>query len=1014
MKSTHEDADKVRASIEEISLPTYVLRDENRNPVFHSRYGVAHIYPYTLQDDITPLATEKKYRTLVLENKYLRVTVLPDLGGRVYSVYDKVSEREVFYKNSVIKFSPLAIRGAFFSGGVEFSFPVAHAPTTADPVNWDIRQEDDGSGSITIGGLEHISGMRWAIKLSLYPNRCALAQDVSLYNPTPVPGRYHYWTNASLVSDEQTEFIYPLQRVRSYEFAGTASWPAARLDLITGEPGLPGMEGVPMWPADRLHTPIYFRWEKDMLAQVSIFGRRVTWDYFGAWQHSSNTGYAHFARHEDVSGMKLWSWGRSEVGIVNQSALMDDGSLYAETQCGAMETQLDFDFLPPGKLRTWREWWLPLRGLGGLTCASAQIGAKLLLSQGNDEMYAELTLGLCPVYPFENARIELSIPGKVLLEEIESISPERPWLKTIKVEAGILGARPLNLVVTNSEGSEILDHTHQREPAPPDLSEPPSEISTKTAQGCYRLGLKHENFDNRSHALESYYQALQLDENHAPTHFQLGLILLRSADLSGAGNHFLRAFDLGITGAGYYLGLISWYGGDIEAAEKHYRLVPSDDALWVPAQRGLAGVALQRKDWKRAIEMLRTVVAESDDQPSLTSLLALAHRCAGQSNEASQILEQVLSQDPLNLLVLRELSILDVEQGDRNESKLLRLLADDQQYSLDLAAHYMDIGLPADALSILEHTVEEWAYPTAFYLGAYIYQQLGMPDRAEQWIGKAQQGDVDRVFPSRLWEIIALEHALKRYPNDDKARYYLGNFFYAHQRFEEAIQMWEQAQKGLASYDVIHRNLGLAYWQQKDDFARAGEQFEKALSLNPNNQDLYIHLDDLYRQMNMVEKRVKLLSGMLALNPIREDLRKRTLTMMVDLGDYERALKILTEESFVPLEMDQSFHDVYVRAILQSAEAHLAVEDIELAIDDYKKALEFPQNLGVGRPMTMGNAEIHYRLGCAYEQLGKYKHAIRSWREAAEESHNYGDELFSYVEKSLDKLGRYSELGFHD
>src|SRR3990170_2744934 len=416
MTSTHEDADRVQNSIGRITLPTYALLGENPNPVFHSQYGVAHIYPYTLQDEIASIATDKTYRTLILENKYLRVTVLPNLGGRVYSVYDKVSGREVFYKNSVIKFSPLAIRGAFFSGGVEFSFPVAHAPTTADPVNWDIRQEDDGSASITIGGLEHISGMRWMITLRLFPDRCALAQDVRLYNPTPIPGRYHYWTNASLDSDDKTEFIYPLQRVRSYEFAGTASWPVARLDLITDEAGLPGMEGVPMWPAERLHDPINFRWEKDMLAQVSIFGRQVTRDYFGAWQHSSNTGYAHFARYQDVSGMKLWSWGRSEVGIVNQSALMDDGSLYAETQCGAMETQLDFDFLPPGHIRRWREWWLPLRGLGGLTCASVEMGACIRLAKDKNPEHLSLTLGICPARPLGEVTARLSVQGKTLVE----------------------------------------------------------------------------------------------------------------------------------------------------------------------------------------------------------------------------------------------------------------------------------------------------------------------------------------------------------------------------------------------------------------------------------------------------------------------------------------------------------------------------------------------------------------------------------------------------------------------
>ncbi|HSB67392.1 MAG TPA: DUF5107 domain-containing protein, partial [Anaerolineales bacterium] len=187
MSSNAASFEKVTAYEGTIRLPTCAIQGENPNPVFRSQYGVAHIYPYTLLDDIASSPSEKTYRTLVLENRYLRVTVIPDLGGRVYSLYDKLADREVFYKNAIVKFSPLAIRGAFFSGGLEFSFPVAHAPTTADPVNWDIRHNEDGSASMSFGGLEHISRLRWMITLTLYPDRCALAQDVQLYNPYTIP-----------------------------------------------------------------------------------------------------------------------------------------------------------------------------------------------------------------------------------------------------------------------------------------------------------------------------------------------------------------------------------------------------------------------------------------------------------------------------------------------------------------------------------------------------------------------------------------------------------------------------------------------------------------------------------------------------------------------------------------------------------------------------------------------------------------------------------------------------------
>jgi tetratricopeptide (TPR) repeat protein len=1012
MVNTGDNLDKVLTSTGEISLPTYELLGENRNPVFRSQYGVAHIYPYTLQDEIASSPTEITYITLYLENKYLRVTVLPGLGGRVFSVYDKTSQREVFYKNSTIKFSPLAIRGAFFSGGVEFSFPVAHAPTTTDSVNWDIFENEDGSASIIIGGLEHMSNMRWTIKLTLFPERCALAQDVQLYNPSPIPGRYHYWTNASLHSDDQTEFIYPFQRVRSYEFAGTASWPVTRLDLITSEPGLPGMEGVPMWPAERLHEPFNFRWEKDMLAQVSIFGRNVEWDYFGAWQHSTNTGYAHFARSEDVSGMKLWSWGRGDVGIVNQSALMDDGSLYAETQCGAMETQLDFDFLPPGVTRMWREWWLPFRQLGGLTCSSSEIGARLHLAPGNEDTQVNLTLGICPVYPIEEARIVLSIPEQTLLEESISGSPEQPWVKTIQVESQTLGGQPLRLTVTDVNNSTMIDYTHEREAHSFDISSSDSKSPPQSADDYYQIGLDYENFDNRAQALESYRQALRLADEYGPVHFQLGLMLLRSADFKAARDHFQYAVDLGINDAHYYLGLINRYQGDVEQAEGHFRATQTASPLSSAASLCLASLALLKDQWLQAVELLKNANPAPDDSASIETLLALALNRAGKKAEAFAQFEHLLQKDPLNLIILRELASLD-DHSDRDyRAKLDRLLRDDRQYILDLACFYLDWGLPLDALSILEQEIANWDYPMLYYLAGYLDQQLGNQEKAIRWRDNAQDASADMVFPSRLWEVIALNQALEQNPEDFKAKYYLGNFLYAHQRFTEAVDLWEQAVDGLAEFDIIHRNLGLAYWHWKDDPARAITYFEKALTLNPNNQDLYLHLDDLYLLGDLPEKRAELLEAMAALDPIREELRKRSLAILVDLGKYNQALEIITSEEFVPLEMDQSFHLVYVKALLGNAEEQMESGQISEAILTYRKALEFPKNQGVGKPTTSSNAEIYYRLGCAYEMLGKYRPAIEAWQEAAREHHPIGEDLFTYVQMSLDKLGRYSELGF--
>ena len=1011
MANSHDAATKVQCRRGELTLPTYRLLGENRNPVFRSQYGVAHIYPYTLQDEISSEPAETTYQTLELENRYLRLTVLPELGGRVYSVYDKISARDVFYRNSVIRFAPLAIRGAFFSGGVEFSFPVAHAPTTASPVNWLLRENEDGSATACVGALEHISGMRWTISLTLYPDRCAVAQDVRLFNPTPIPGRYHYWTNASLHADEQTEFIYPLQRVRSYEFAGTASWPIARLDLIGGQAGLPGMEGVPMWPAERMHSPVKFRWEKDMLAQVSIFGRDVASNFFGAWQHSENAGYAHYAEVSDVAGMKLWSWGRSEVGIVNQTALTDDGSLYAETQCGAMETQLDFDFLRPGVTKTWREWWLPLRGLGGLTCASTEGGARLAIAKADDGNL-ELMIAFCPVRRLEEVRLKVELQGKKLVDEKISCSPEAAWLHTVKIQPQVLADHSITLRVTDRAGKPVLEYIHSREAHPIDLA--PENVSSpgEPPEASYRRGLEHENLDDRLQALECYRQALSLSDEHAPAHFRLGLMMLRAADFEGSRHHFEHAARLGLAGAHCYLGLLSMYAGDMQTAGYHYASVPLADSLWGAAQRGLGCLAMQEGRWNEASTSFREAGSQESESLHSSLLSAMASSRAGSRNAAREALQRVLSADPLSLPALRETSLLQLEPSGPEADTLARLLADDRQYHLDLACFYLDSGLPGEALAVLREASRAWHHPMCCYLAAFISTTLGEDEAAGNWTRMADQSGPEFVFPSRLWEIIALLHHLQTGPAHSKAKYYLGTFYYAHQRYEDAGDLWKDARQDLGGFDVILRNLAQYELQKKGNPTLAIELSEQALALNPQNQDLYLDLDGLYRQQNLPKKQTELLAAMRKLSPIREDVRKRVISMMVELGMHEEALQVLATESFAPLEMDQSFHRVYVSALMRRAEDHLEADHLEDAARDYALALDFPENHGVGRPTTSSSAELLYRLGCVYERLGRFDEAIGAWQAAGREHHPYGDDLFRFVQLSLDKLGRYSELGF--
>ncbi|HEY1803697.1 MAG TPA: DUF5107 domain-containing protein, partial [Terracidiphilus sp.] len=122
-------AETVQAWQGKVTIPTYVLGPADPNPSF-PLINSDDVYPYSMLDDLTDDRQPKTYTALYLENQYLKITILPELGGHVYSLYDKVHHREVLYRNQVVKYGLVGPRGAWIAGGMEFSFPYAHSMNT--------------------------------------------------------------------------------------------------------------------------------------------------------------------------------------------------------------------------------------------------------------------------------------------------------------------------------------------------------------------------------------------------------------------------------------------------------------------------------------------------------------------------------------------------------------------------------------------------------------------------------------------------------------------------------------------------------------------------------------------------------------------------------------------------------------------------------------------------------------------------------------------------------------------
>jgi hypothetical protein len=328
----------VTVSRSTLTLPTYEEELPDVNPRFDlfARRPFL-IYPYTTRTNLTDRRAPKTWRTLVLENEYLRLVVLPDLGGRIYSCVDKANGQELFYANTAIKYADVAYRGAWVALGVEFNFPVSHNWMTVSPVDFATVRHADGSASIWVGNTDRPYGMTWRVELTLRPGRSLLEQTTTLYNRSDVRHRFYWWTTASVRADADSQILYPMELSAAHHFADVDTWPVDSSGVDLSRPG------------------------NHLAGFVSRFSYGSREPFMGVYRPGTESGVVHVADHQDMPGKKIWSWGWDDEGKDWRRALSDDDSAYLEVQAGLFRNQETYAFLEPEQVLRFRETYQPVR-----------------------------------------------------------------------------------------------------------------------------------------------------------------------------------------------------------------------------------------------------------------------------------------------------------------------------------------------------------------------------------------------------------------------------------------------------------------------------------------------------------------------------------------------------------------------------------------------------------------------------------------------------------------------------
>jgi tetratricopeptide (TPR) repeat protein len=954
-------ADRVRAWAERLSIPTYGIGQPDKNPMFLEKRvyqgssGV--VYPYPVIDCVSDEQTDQPYTALFLENCYLKIMILPELGGRVQMALDKTSGYHFIYYNRVIKPALVGLAGPWVSGGIEFNWPQHHRPSTFEPLDWRIVEHADGSATVWCSEIERMFFTKGMHGFTLYPDRASLEISVQLYNRTSEPQTFLWWANPAVHVNDDYQSVFPpdVHAVMDHGKRAVSDFPIAtgtyyKVDYAPGT-DISRYRNIPV--------------------PTSYMAYHSDFDFVGDYDHGRQAGMLHVANHHLVPGKKQWTWGNSDFGRAWDRQLTDADGPYIELMCGAFtDNQPDFSWLMPGEEKRFTQIFMPYKQIGPASNASKDAVLNLEFVGGAARVSVYVTR------PRET-RVELRRDGDVLWETTAPLSPEHVLIEPVALPEHTQPQQLTVRVVDARSGHELLAFTPPPDerapiPAPATAARTPHEIGSN--EELFLNGLHLEQYRHATYAPEPYYEeALRRDPLDSRCNNALGLLLYRRGKFAAAEPFFRTAIE-SLTrrnpnpydGEPYYnLGLaLKMQGRHQEAFDAFYKA--AWNAAWQDsAYFELARLAARAGDMAQALELAGNALRRNWSHHQARHLKIALLRRLDRADEALKEATLALELDAMDIGVLWEQKLLNSPKESVQDSTPLN-----PRNATDIALDYLHAGLFEDATAVLMLT--RGRDPLMHYFMAYCLLQWGQPDAALQLFKQAAALPPDYCFPHRLESVLVLEAAMHANPADTRAPYYLGNSWYAHRRYGEAITCWEQARELDPAFATVHRNLGLAYFNKLHDPQRAQAAYERAFALNPDDARVLFELDQLAKKLNRSPReRLARLEQHRDLAERRDDLTIEYIALLNMHGRYDAAYAALMGRRFHPWEGGEGkTTEQYTICLVESARALIAAGDYAEAVDRLERALTYPHNLGEGKLPSAQANNIHYYLGLAHERQG--------------------------------------------
>lgn len=959
------------------------------------------VYPNPITDRVSLQKHDATYRAIFLENEYIQLMILPEIGGRIHTGLDKTNQYDFFYRQNVIKPALVGLLGPWISGGVEFNWPQHHRPSTYMPVHTSIEEESDGSRTVWLSEHDPMLRMKGMVGIRLSPGKAIIEARVRLYNRTPLPQTFLWWANVAVRVHDQYQAFFPpdVTFVADHAKRAITSFPIARNKYY----------GVDYGPGTDI------TWYKNIPVPTSYMVTRSKYDFCGGYDHKLEAGLVHTSNHFVAPGKKLWTWGNADFGHAWDRNLTDEDGPYVELMAGAYtDNQPDFSWLQPYETKTFSQFWYPIQKIGPAKNANTEVALNLEFERDG------VQFGVSVTSPRKICAL-LTRKDKLLFEGLIDLGPGQPFTHRFDGPAG--EESDYRLTVLDSDRRELISYQPEVQvelelPEPAKEPLPPTKVDN--IEELYLIGRHLEQYRHATRDPELYYrEGLKRSPEDSRLNQALGLLELRRGQFATAERHF-RVAASHLTklnpnpadGEAFYSqGLACFYQQKLQPAYESFH-----KAIWNYAWRtagyySLACISTFRGQYGRALQQVNESLLTCADNLKALALRAALLRLTDDDLEARQCIANALTLDPLDFRLLAEDFLLS-----RNSGKLAQFMSkldNDVQTLLDVVFDLAWSGLRADALELLVACINgsEIDHPIVWYTASWLASLLEREGDAIAYARNAEAASPYLCFPARLEEMIVLEYAIQLESKAAKAHYYLGNLYYDKRRYDEAIVHWRHAASLDDSFSIPFRNLGIAEFNVLENPQRALQMYEKAFSACPRDARVLYEWDQLKKRIGEAApaERFEFLESHRDLVVQRDDLTVEYVTLLNQMGRWQDALDNLAGRQFAPWEGGEglvSAQFVYAHRALGQA-ALIADQPVD-ALEHFEAARTYPRNLGEGKHLLTIERDLDYYSGIAALKAGLRERARRFLQSAAAPLEQQG--LHSFFQGSaLSALGNESE-----